>query len=237
MSKVKFVFVVIIVFLISCKEQDTISYYYDTGEIKSEVTINEDSVQHDTTKVYYKNGEIKAKVNYQNGKKFGEAVYYHQNGEIESIYSWKNDTLTGNSLSYNEFGELEEYRYYSLAGNLIYWLSYDGDGNRIDERGIEISTRMIGNQCFEKEKNYHVEFSFAFPPKSKKLAVVYGEVNAETKEFVSLPKEKIYFNNHTIDTLMLNPAKKGIMKWKIEYQIDNSTPKVFYFVNEFPLCP
>lgn len=67
--------------IVSCSNESIKTEYYESGLIRSEVTI-------------------------KNGKKNGKAIYYYENGTIEQERYYKNDKLSGPFISYYENGNV-----------------------------------------------------------------------------------------------------------------------------------
>lgn len=222
--------------LLSCNHDNKIIKYYESGEILSEIRINDDSIKQGETITYYKNGVIKSIVTYFDGKKNGEVYSYYENGKLESVFNWLNDTPYGNGLIFNAKGQMDEYRYYNRRGDLIYKIKFDENGKKKEEYGVVITPILVGNQCFKLDKIYEVELDIAYPPNTESVLINFGEVDDKTLEFINSPKYIQLFNNSEKSTINLTPSKPGEYRWKLEYIRNGEQIKHLYYLNDFPDC-
>ncbi|MDO6519066.1 toxin-antitoxin system YwqK family antitoxin [Zobellia uliginosa] len=102
----KILFCLVFFGIFGCLDKNLIEYeYYKTGEIKSKVKINSDSIPFGLYEEYYKSGEPKIRATYTNGRILDTVIHFYKNGSIK------------------EKGLLKEGKKYK------WWKSYDSLGN------------------------------------------------------------------------------------------------------------
>ena len=68
---------------------------------------------HGTVVYYYNDGGIRAKIEYEEGKKTGEANNWYKSGALQWKRSFKNDVLDGDSIRYKPDGEVSTHVVYT----------------------------------------------------------------------------------------------------------------------------
>jgi antitoxin component YwqK of YwqJK toxin-antitoxin module len=105
MKKVKILIVFLIFIFLSCKTKIK-KYYFDSGELLSEVEVNRKGLNDGIIKEYYKSGQLKGISYYRDGTKIDTAKLFYINGNIKLIETYSN----GEPMSTRKFydtGELE----------------------------------------------------------------------------------------------------------------------------------
>ena len=111
-------------------------YYYNTGEVKSELP-DVNVKQETASKTYYKTGGLEAIWVYKNGELNGISKTYYQDGTLKAEWSYINGKINGISKSYYQSGELL-YAYTYVDGKL------EGVAKKYDENG-----KLIAEKVFE----------------------------------------------------------------------------------------
>jgi hypothetical protein len=106
-------------------KENTIQEFYDDGRLKTEYTINDDSLKHGIFKMFYNNGIKKEELAYSNGYLFGEQFFY------------------------NEEGDITKYSVVDGFDDVIYVLKFDDKGDVIKEDGMVVSPNVYCPNCKE----------------------------------------------------------------------------------------
>lgn len=93
----------------SKKQKNT---YYDSGEIKSKVYLNNENIPHGEYEEYYISGNLKTKTNYKNGKIVDTVYHFHKNGNIKEkgflsngkkTKWWETYDISGDFIGFEEY--------------------------------------------------------------------------------------------------------------------------------------
>ena len=82
------------------------TYYKNSGEIKSEITVKNNK-KNGVAKKYYPTGELHTLVNYVDNVKEGEAIWYYKNGQAYRVTQYINGKMEGLRKKYYENGKLQ----------------------------------------------------------------------------------------------------------------------------------
>ena len=77
------------------KPDDIKTTYYENGQLKSTVQLNENGERNGTWESYYKTGQLKNKGEYKNGEQEGVWEEYYKDGEQKSKEEYKNGMQEG----------------------------------------------------------------------------------------------------------------------------------------------
>lgn len=119
----------LIIILVSC--DNTEKYYYPTGELFSEVQVDNDGKNNGTLKKYYITGEIEGKGNYTNGLKDGTFIEYYKNGNTKSLEVYKNGKIQDTTKRYYENGVIKSIAFEDTNGS--YYREFYKNGNKQSE--------------------------------------------------------------------------------------------------------
>ncbi len=112
----------LILLLLSCKQEYKRTSYYPSGKIEKEVIFSTkkdmNSLQNYLTTFYYENGNIKAKQIVRNGMLEGEIWKFHENGTICFFDMYKHNTSHGVYKEYDTTGR-QTYEALYLNGNEV----------------------------------------------------------------------------------------------------------------------
>lgn len=145
--------ILIIVVVMSCKENDTKRYYYDTGELLSEVEYDEKGLKDGELREYYKTGELKTKEYYKNNKLIDTTFGFDKKGKLVV----KRYEENGNSIfeRYYENGKLLSrgkmrdtiaegwWNYYGDSGNLNKKVQYVDASNNTSINNVQHPNQII----------------------------------------------------------------------------------------------
>ncbi len=141
-------------FIESGKKVGVWSYYYETGELKQEITY-QNGDEDGKFKLYHENGVIAREGNFINGKHEGLWKEYYENGQIKEEVKYIND-----EGSYINF--------WDQVGNQ---LLKNGTGKIIEEYGsktlFDIYEQYYDNGIFIKEVKIEGYTVLGFTPKEK----------------------------------------------------------------------
>jgi len=87
---------------------------YETGELKSMVTIENGKVN-GKAESYYKNGAKAAEINYRNGVFHGKSDEWFEDGQLSTKATFCNGELDGYSEKFFENGLYDGYSYYRMG--------------------------------------------------------------------------------------------------------------------------
>lgn len=91
----------------TAKFASNVKEYYQSGELKQDITFDAQGLRQGKNISYYRSGNIESDVNYTNDKLNGEATYYHENGQFEGKLLFNNGKdVTANAKIYNSDGKL-----------------------------------------------------------------------------------------------------------------------------------
>lgn len=133
MNFLRIVYLTIILFLISCKENQN---------IKTAVT----------HKSYYSSGELKELYNTIEGRKHGEHYFYSKNGSLKKVLYFDNDIQLPKVVLYDTLsGKIHQVKnYLSLEEHLISdYITYDDFGNPIPSESYSIEILKPAKSCYK----------------------------------------------------------------------------------------
>lgn len=106
--KLKYLLILIIIFLFSCINENIKEEFYPNGGLKLRAEVNERDILNGLYEEYYDTGEIKVKLTYKNGKITDTVLTFHKNGKIESKGIHRNNLPIGWWNYYDSDGKLNE---------------------------------------------------------------------------------------------------------------------------------
>lgn len=118
-------------------------WYYENGNISSEVFYDNDGLTQGISISYYEDGTKEFESCFVNGKREGKLISYHPNGKIRLVSNYKNDKPEGLSTFYYENGKIKETRTYknnTLTGE---WKTFYENG-RLKSKGQAENGKKIG---------------------------------------------------------------------------------------------
>lgn len=148
----RYLFFLLLLSIISCKNETTEEIYYPSGGLKFTAKLN-NGIRDGIAYEYYENGEIKSILNWKKGKPNGEGKHFYDNGKLRFIEHWQrgkpqglrkeyyksggiknegnffNNHQIGTHNFYFENGKLMEVDYYDSLGNALDFEKYDSLSN------------------------------------------------------------------------------------------------------------
>jgi antitoxin component YwqK of YwqJK toxin-antitoxin module len=107
MLRIKTIIIILSVYLFtSCSNNKIEKYYYPTGELLTEVEVDNKGQNNGFLKEYYKTGKLKGLANYKSGIKIDSALIYYETGNIYTIENYTNG-LSDSTRTIYESGELK----------------------------------------------------------------------------------------------------------------------------------
>ncbi len=89
------------------KIKDNIAYeYYESGGIKTEAGVKNDTILHGLYKSYTPDGYLEKVFTYVDGKREGPAVTYYNNGQLRTKVNYHDNKMQGTASMYYKSGEL-----------------------------------------------------------------------------------------------------------------------------------
>ena len=99
-------------YLTGCGGEKKISTHYDSGELKSEWTINGAGEKHGIEKQFHVTGETKGIIRWVDGQMDSTATYYWKNGNPRKTVDYALGAVTGTTTWYHENGEKKKSEQY-----------------------------------------------------------------------------------------------------------------------------
>ena len=100
------IFIFSVISFISCEKVDHYEEFYDNGNIKLKIELDENRVRHGKFAEYYPDGNIKAIGKYINGKVEDSTFLYYENGKLREKGFWQNGYRQGWFITYREDGRI-----------------------------------------------------------------------------------------------------------------------------------
>ena len=144
--------------------------YYNSGELKSTVPLNDEGENHGPYSFYYENGDIRKKGNFKDGEKDGVWVSYNKNGQLRLREEYKNNILRrktfykdgkrdGNFSKFYENGELDASGKYKNNERYGVWTSYHENGE-LETRGRFKNGNKNGTWKYFNDKGFLITKEF-----------------------------------------------------------------------------
>jgi antitoxin component YwqK of YwqJK toxin-antitoxin module len=102
----KYIFLVLIITITSCKKNDLQMIYYPSGALKMKIEVK-DKLYHGKAYEYYENGKLKFEANYRDGLLQGTSLTYYENGNVMEEKKWVNGKLHGLTTGFYENGKVK----------------------------------------------------------------------------------------------------------------------------------
>lgn len=100
------IFLFLILTLVSCRKENYYKEFYENGNIKLKIEINENKIRSGKFFEYYEDGKIKATGKYINGEVEDSTFLYYQNGKLLEKGFWQNGYKKGWFITYRENGQI-----------------------------------------------------------------------------------------------------------------------------------
>lgn len=229
-----------------------ISKEYDfEGRLKTERTIDKDSLTQGIAKMFYEDGTLHAELNFKDNKKEGLEksyyrsgkikhiglnssgkqdsmwIWYYESGVLEETANWINGASHGENISYYTNGMIKMFRFY-FFGDLIYVREYDSSGNVIKEEGrIPIGIAYNKNNLKVGELFNMVILAGLLPQWNAILEIRDGEGKIIKKINDKSGFEKVLWGNRVV--IKEITSSEGAYKWLINITlIDERGKKMRY---------
>lgn len=154
---------------------------YEKDRIKSISILNEDSVKHGESKSFDENGKLVSISYYVQGLKDSVETKYYSSGDVKMITLWNEGkryrserayydnlkdvyfTLKGSDTVKVTEKLRKAYRYYDLAGNLVYERRFNKKGDLISEKGNLIALKGYSGLKFERGDTLKLQYYVVDP--------------------------------------------------------------------------
>jgi hypothetical protein len=183
------VYLLIIVVLLSCqnKQKD----YYDTGELQSEYSLNDEGNYHGEKRLYYKNGQLHEITHYVDGILQGDAVRYDSLGNILVKGKFLDGEKHGKVMNYLPNGKMSNYITYNTGKEHGWTRTFDENENLTYERlsrndTILYSKNFKTDSLFRHYKVIPLELIIKLGKVANVQVEVYGPKEKESKIIHSL---------------------------------------------------
>jgi len=80
--------------------------YYENGNLKSEITVNNNDKSDGSAKLYYESGKLRTKGFFKEGKEHSIWSIYYENGKLKIESEWNDGNPNGTWKYYDEKGQL-----------------------------------------------------------------------------------------------------------------------------------
>lgn len=99
---------ILIILVVSCNHNTEKKSYYNTGELQSIITVDNEGVRNGVSKTYYKNENLKEVLNFYNGTLIDTSWHYLENGHLDNIavYNKFEDSIL--SIFYDKLGRVKK---------------------------------------------------------------------------------------------------------------------------------
>ncbi len=222
MKKNKLIIITIITnFIFSCvNNEDSKNLeksFYDSGELKIEYELINDTIKNGFYKEFYKNGEISYQVEFKKNKEHGWASWYYQNGKLQGQVFFYEGTKIGIGKFYHPNQKLSSYIcYYSCAnelrGEVFYRSDYDELGRLIKEDGWYLPKFIMSPNEIKKGEVFWVEIYVARPPHLENILYI-GE--SDSSSIFINKKEALIEENSSYYLFEKQYTEAGIYYFKL----------------------
>lgn len=149
------IFWLMFIFVISCKDENPAITYYENGQVKEIIDIEENTIRE-----FYKNGKFKLFSGYKNNKLNGKINHFYESGVIKDSGYFYNGEPLGLSYFYNEEGfltKIGEYLFIEGEGSILNEIVYfNENGDTIRDKGHSYAVNFALDSV-----NYGDEFRFS----------------------------------------------------------------------------
>jgi len=220
--------------------------YYENGQLKSIMTLDEDGDPIGEAKEYYDNGQLKTVINIEK-EGYGSYKMYYLNGNTEEEGGYEDSEKTGKSIKYNEDGSLVESGIYANDEKTGIWKenTYYDNGNIMEKKLILYDKDYPTS--YYKEEIRHGIYKYYFEGGQLKewIEYEYGEIIGEFIQYYENGNKKVFGNatKNGYDGLIIEQYKTGELKSKEHYidgkkygdweyyRIDGSKEKIIKYHN------
>ncbi|MGQ3131794.1 MAG: toxin-antitoxin system YwqK family antitoxin [Flavobacteriales bacterium] len=200
-----------------------VDYFYENGNPRASLTLNENEEKNGPFKNYYPNGQLKESGNYKNGKRDGDFTGWYENGTKDVETHFTNDVRTGSYVEYEENGDISFRGNYNEKGKQSGLWQYYEKGKLVRE-GTLLNDKEDGtwkyyyeNGSLKQQGSYSAaerngEWTEYYPDGGKKLLVTYRNGRR-----VGL-QQKFYTNGQYEESLTLNSNGKPEGLYSLYYE-------------------
>jgi len=188
----KFIYILFLFILISCKKDNIIEEFYQNGNLKMRAYINDNNEFDGTWEEYYESGELLFKTFYTKGKSLDTAYFYFKNKKIKEKGLLNNQQRVGWWINYDSDGFLNKKTEYKIINNkshLNQYISFQRNGDTILDESFFVKLNIP--DTLKKGRNI-CKLNFFSDIKDKKYFLIMVENRMDNNEIVidTFPQEQ-----------------------------------------------
>lgn len=245
----KYLLFTVALIVLSCKEKThfTEKYYYDTGELFSEITYKlSDTLKDGTFKEFFKEGQLKKKIVFKNDKPVDISIEFFKNGNYKFKEERRGDTIYTSHFYDNgvlsiegkftntsppiEIGWFKSYRKTRTLSDSVEYFKLNNKShlNRRLHYG-EDKKIVEDSSCYYKFNLKHIkdsiyDYTISYKPRikgSNVLLIVGKELNDDFSNIKNVNTDTIFMKNENLKTkLTLKDPYKHLKGFFYEYKTE-----------------
>tara|TARA_B110001450_G_scaffold255820_1_gene284360 strand:- start:4944 stop:5780 length:837 start_codon:yes stop_codon:yes gene_type:complete len=225
------IYILLVLTVIACQNTNKIEkVYYDSGELFSEMEVNDNGIKNGFLKNYYKSGKIKAIATYKNNIIIDTTKSYYESGNLKSIifnvdgvdssYVFKNDIISkGIVVKGNKTGEwiLNDYKnnlkvkkeFYIINDVEKHNRTYTFHKNKLIDSLSNYYSFNLDTISINKEYDLNMFYTSPFIKKSKYVFCYSKELKSDFSNYKKIKYDTLYPDKDNLLRMSIERNKVG----------------------------